>query len=102
MRQVIFKKTRTTRQLYKRVPIILTRENGWAGFSSVSDGEEEIYYETSLDWKELDAMARKAAASKSGQSRDGALTVKIVERRRLSNSIPASQPSAPDAPMKGN
>ncbi len=78
MKQVIFKKTRTTRQLYKQQPSVSGK-----GTISVRDGDEEIFFQTSLDWDELNEMARKAAGNKSEKSHDGPVIVKVVERRRL-------------------
>jgi hypothetical protein len=65
---VIYPKSRTIRPLY--------RDGG------ISDGNEEIYYETSIDLAELAVMARDAARNKSGMSNDGPLRVRIIERRR--------------------
>ena len=49
----------------------------------VSDGVEELVYETSIDLGCLDTMARKAARSVGGKSTDGPLKVRILSRKRL-------------------
>lgn len=75
--QLIFPKTYTTRKLRKRVPLTFG-----SGFTTIPDGEEELYYETSVNLDLLDQMARKAAGNSSSKSSDGPLTVKILARRR--------------------
>jgi hypothetical protein len=80
--QTVYRKTRTTRNLFKRVPV--TVPAGATGFASVNDGVEGIFYEISVNWDGLHEMARKAAGSKSGVSNDGPLRVKITSRRKLS------------------
>lgn len=78
MKRTIFRRSETTRQLYRKEPL-----NEHKGFTSVPDGTETIAYETIVDLAALDEMARRAAASKSQKSKDGALTVKIIERKKL-------------------
>jgi hypothetical protein len=77
----VYPKTRTTRKLFKRVPV--TVPAGATGFTSVNDGVEEIFYKISVNWEGLHEMARKAAGSKGGVSNDGPLRVKITSRRKL-------------------
>ena len=79
MNQVIYPKTRALRKLYKRVPCAFPVN----GFSTVDDGHEEIYYETSIDIHAMHLLAVKAAGNKSGVSKVGPLSVRVLERRRL-------------------
>jgi hypothetical protein len=46
-------------------------------------GAETVYYCVSLDFRQIEAMARKAGGSKSGRCRDGALLVEVTTRRPL-------------------
>jgi hypothetical protein len=73
----IYKNQKTTRELRRRVPLEC-RE----GFTSVPDGIELITYRVELDPTELRIMARRAAASKGQQCRDGALLVVVEKRER--------------------
>jgi hypothetical protein len=76
---ILYPKTRTTRSLFKRVPI-----PGQPGaFSQEADGIEELYYETTIDHEELHQLARDAARNKRGQAKDGPLHIRILERRKL-------------------
>lgn len=79
-RQVIFAKTRTTRQLRKREQVTI---GTGTGFTTVADGAEEIYYETSIDLDALHLMARKAAGNGSWKSNDGALQVRVLATKRI-------------------
>jgi hypothetical protein len=65
----VYPKTRTTRNLFKRVPV--TAPAGATDSKSVNDGIEEIFYEICVNWEALHQMTRKAAGSKSGISNDG-------------------------------
>ena len=47
----VYRKTRTTRNLFKRVPV--TVPAGATGFTLVNDGIEEIFYEISVNWEGL-------------------------------------------------
>jgi hypothetical protein len=53
---VIYPKTRTTRELYKDVPILTDNDFIWE-----PDGEEEIFYEVSINLAAVQDMARRAA-----------------------------------------
>jgi hypothetical protein len=77
---IICENRRATRSLYKREQI---KEGGATGFRSVPDGEEECFYEATVDLDSLDVLAKKAASNKSGKARDGALTVRVISRRRI-------------------
>lgn len=76
---ILIKNSRTVRHLYKRVPLA----GGGEGFTTEGDGREEISYETRIDYRVLDDMARRAAASKGGKCTSGPLIVRVIERRRL-------------------
>lgn len=76
MKQIIFPKSRGTHPLYKRV------DTQW-GFTSEADGSEEFYYETRINMEDLHHLAVKAARNKSGKAKDGPLSVKVIERRRM-------------------
>jgi hypothetical protein len=78
MNQVIYPKTRATREVRKRIPC----QDG-RGFTSVPDGQEEIFYETSIDLNALRLVAEQAARNKKGTSKDGPLFVRIIARRRI-------------------
>lgn len=79
-RQVIFPKTRTTRRLTKMVPVTI---GTGTGHTSVHDGQEEIYYEVSIDLDAMHHMARKAAGNKSWKAKDGALQVRVLATKRI-------------------
>jgi hypothetical protein len=81
MRQVIFAKTRITHSLHNLQRNTLP--TGEPTATSVVDGLEEVYYETSLDLDALHLMAHTAAATRSGVCDEGPVRVRIVERRRL-------------------
>ncbi len=79
-RQVVFAKTRTTRQLRKMEPLAIGTGRG---FTTVPAGTEEIFYETTLDLDALHQMARKAAGNKSWKATDGPLQVKVLATRKI-------------------
>jgi hypothetical protein len=72
----VYPKTRTTRELRKRVPLP-------TGFTTVQDGTEELFYVTSINFEALHEMARSAAGNKSGICNDGPLRVEIVKRSKI-------------------
>ena len=75
---VIYREMETTRQLRR------TEKTGDSlGWRTVSDGLEKIVYEVEADFELVQGMARRAAANKSGECRDGALRVRVVSRRRV-------------------
>ena len=76
---IVFPRTRIVRAVRKRVP----PAGPGKGFTTEPDGEEELYYSTSVDLEELHQLARRAAQNKSGKAVDGSLEVRILERRRL-------------------
>lgn len=82
MRQTIFKKSRGTRNVYKRVPL----KGPGEGFTTVFDHIEGFYYETTIDLDALGYLAARAATNKGGKARDGALEVKILEREQRKES----------------
>lgn len=67
----------TKRQLYQREVIA---EGGATGFRQVEIGQQTLIFECDLDLRSLNAMAKQAAANKSGKSVDGPLTVRITNR----------------------
>lgn len=77
--QIIIPRTQTIRELRKRVPLV----GEGIGYTTESDGQEAVIYEVRLDYSAVHTMARRAAASKGQRSRDGALEVRILERRRI-------------------
>lgn len=77
---VIYSGRKTTRQLRKTRMI---KDEHSVGFSSDPDGQEEVTYDVLIDLPAMSAMARKAAANKSGKATDGPLIVKVTGRRRL-------------------
>lgn len=87
MKYMVFPKSRTVRELRKRVPIesktVPGRVSGY-GFTTVPDGREEVYYSTEIDGVALEYMAKRAASNKSGVCRDGALVVRVIERNKIS------------------
>jgi hypothetical protein len=66
------------RPLYKTVPT----QDGY-GTTTVVDGKEAFTYEVTVDPQSIDAMARRAAMSKSGVANRGPLRIKITSRRRI-------------------
>lgn len=79
-RQVVFTKTRTTRNLRKREQVAV---GTGTGFITVPDGAEEIFYETSIDLDALHLMARKAASNGGWKSNDGPLQVRVLATKRI-------------------
>ena len=75
---VIYPKTRTTRELYKDVPVIANNEFVWE-----ADGAEEVWYEVSLNLAAVEDMARKAAGNDGQVSNAGPLRVRILKRARI-------------------
>lgn len=51
--------------------------------TSIKVGSEEVIYNVAIDLEELDQMAHRASHNKSQRSKDGAVLVEIVRRRRL-------------------
>lgn len=80
MKEIIYRKSHAVRELRKRVPLTGPGQ----GFTTVPDGKEEVWFSTSVDTAQLQEMARKAAANRSGVCRDGALEVRVLSRNRLS------------------
>jgi hypothetical protein len=78
--QIIFPKTRSIRPIFRKETFQTEASSGerWE-----ADGQEEFYYETSIDLRALDSMAKKAARNKSGKSHDGPIFIRIVERHRI-------------------
>jgi hypothetical protein len=70
----------TSRRLYRME--VEKRDDGGETRRSVPDGEEEIRFDVFLDRHALAAMARKAAGSNAGKSRDGALMVQVIAKRK--------------------
>jgi hypothetical protein len=83
--QVIFPKTRAVRNLYRTVEESGQTPTGgtYNSRQSVIDGQEEFYWETSIDWAALEQVAMRAAKNKSGKAKEGPLQVRIIERRKL-------------------
>jgi hypothetical protein len=82
--QVIFKSTRVERKLYRMEKKEGVGQYGpWVTHTSVEAGREEVIFETSIDLGMLEDMGRKAAGNRSQKCRDGALTVRVLSRRRL-------------------
>ena len=78
-RAILYARTRTTRSLFKRIPV-----EGRPGITiAESDGIEELFYETCIDLEGLNLLARDAAKNKRGIAKDGPLSVRILERRKL-------------------
>lgn len=80
MREIIYRKSLAVREIRKRVPLTGPGQ----GFTTIPDGKEEVWFSTSIYPDQLQEMARKAAANKSGICRDGALEVRVISRNRLS------------------
>ncbi len=76
MKQVLFKKTRTTVLLFKERII-------GGGRARDPDGTAEVFYETTIDIEEMHRLARKAQRNKSKRAKAGALSVRVLEERRL-------------------
>lgn len=75
---VIYPKTRTTRELYKDLPILTE-----SGFDWEPDGTEEVWYEVSLNLAAVEDMARRAADNSGQVSRAGPLRVRVLKRTRI-------------------
>jgi len=80
MKQIIFPKLKTVLTRYKTQTV--AGEHG-DGFMQVKDGQEEIFYEVSVDVDSLEIMAHTATKNKSQCSHDGPLHVRVLERRKL-------------------
>jgi len=77
-REVICPKARGERVLYRRE----ATEDG-RGSRLVSEGREEFFYSVEVETDLLGILAVRAAGNKGGEARDGALRVKVISRRRL-------------------
>lgn len=75
---IIYPKTRTTRALHKDVPILSDDDLIWE-----PNGEEEIFYEVSVNLAAVEDMARRAAQSSGQVSRAGPLRVSVLKRARI-------------------
>jgi len=78
MKQIIFRKTRIIREMYRRVVL----EDG-RGFKTVLDGKEEILFETEIDIDSLLCLGRKAGSNKKGFSKSGPVSVRILSRKAI-------------------
>jgi hypothetical protein len=90
MKQLLVKRDRGERNLTKRVefskPERVVGNHIYPashGFTSEPAGREEFFFSVTLDTDELVHLSQRAAANKGGVARDGALTVKIIERKRI-------------------
>jgi hypothetical protein len=70
----------TTRPRYK---MERTGTPEYATMTRVVVGHEEVTYRADLNLDELDGMAKRAAANRSGKCKDGALVVVVVNRRAI-------------------
>jgi hypothetical protein len=75
---IVFTNRSVRHEKRKRVPATTG-----IGFTHVADGHEQVYYCVSIDFRQLEAMAHKAARSKGQMCRDGALAVEVTSRRAI-------------------
>lgn len=68
----------TKRQLYQRE--VIAEGESINHYRQVEIGTQTLIFECDLDLRSLNAMAKQAAANKSGKSVDGPLTVRITNR----------------------
>lgn len=78
MKQTIFSKLKTKRQVYKTVPI-----GDVLGVRTMPDYEEELTFNVEVDMVVLSNMARRAAKNTHSRSVDGPITVTVAGRKRL-------------------
>jgi hypothetical protein len=75
---VIYPKADTTRELYKDLPVVTDDGLSWE-----PDGEEEIWYEVSVDLAAVHDLARRAAGNSGQVSCAGPLRVRILNLARI-------------------
>lgn len=80
---------KTMRRLYRKLkPEEVAALPGITyGANNTPDGFEDLTYRVDIDWDDVKAMAHKAAANNSQQSRSGPIRVVITNRQREAGKV---------------